>query len=79
MSPEITRLDSVNEAADLIKASMLDLLLLPSSRVLRLIDKSSYAIVQLPCRKGPGTHWAPSATLLFAAATCSLPFAFSER
>jgi hypothetical protein len=32
MSPEISRLDSVNEAADLIKASMLDLLLLPSSR-----------------------------------------------
>ena len=28
MSPEITRLNSVNEAADLIKASMLDLLLL---------------------------------------------------
>ena len=32
-SPEITRLDSVNKAADLIKASMLDLLLLPSSRL----------------------------------------------
>jgi hypothetical protein len=30
---EITRLDSVNEAADLIKASMLDLLRLPSSRL----------------------------------------------
>jgi hypothetical protein len=30
---EITRLDSVNEAADLIKASTLDLLLLPSSRL----------------------------------------------
>jgi len=79
MSPEITRLDSVNEAADLIKASMLDLLLLPSSRL--ALDQSSYAIVQLPCRKGPGTHWAPSArTLLSAArATCSLPSAFSER
>ena len=26
--------------------------------------------MQLPCRKGPGTHWAPSAALLSAAATC---------
>jgi hypothetical protein len=40
MSPEIARLDSVNEAADIIKASMLIiiiimlyLLLLPSSRL----------------------------------------------
>jgi hypothetical protein len=33
MSPEITRLDFVNEAADLMKTSMLDLLLLPSSRL----------------------------------------------
>jgi hypothetical protein len=78
MSPEITKLNSVNnEAADLIKASMLDLLPLPSSRL--ALVQSRYAIVQLPCRKGPGTHWAPSAALLSAAATCSLPFAFSER
>ena len=37
--------------------------------VLRLI-KVANATVQLPCRKGPGTHWAPSATLVSAAATC---------
>jgi hypothetical protein len=29
------------------------------------------ARVQLPRRKGPGTHWAPSAALLSATATCS--------
>jgi hypothetical protein len=42
-----------------------------TSTVFPVIKPQRRQRVQLPRRKGPGTHWAPSAALLSGAATCS--------